>query len=78
VPRVVASPARRPSTSYKYTDRDGTNRLNLIGLKAGEDGKATIKIKGTGDFLNVDWESGGIHGFRLPVTAQLSASNGEC
>jgi len=63
------------TTGYKYKDRELTpNGLDTIILKAGDDGKAKIIVKGKGANLGLltplDVE--------LPVTVQLQSGNGQC
>jgi hypothetical protein len=62
------------TAQWKYQNRflnpDG---IRLIKLRAGPEGKASVKVKGRGSNLGLPDLP-----LVLPVTAQLQASNGEC
>ncbi len=62
------------ATGFKYTNKDLTpNGVKTMQLKAGTDGKATVKVKGQGGNLGMP---------ALPlvptVTVQLKSSDGAC
>ena len=68
---------KETSKGYRYSDRDLTpGGLSKIVLKEGATGVAKIMVKGKGSLLGLPALP--IPSSNLPLTVQLTASNGEC